>query len=520
MVALIYSFAETKVPPQFMKYLPLVLLLATGLHANAQTAISSVNTTYLQATTGKTYTASGAPSSYNSGNSYTYIYGNQSGTTRNDMQINGFFTGSTAYAYTTVSGSYVKIRRANNPVVSGIRNLKFEEGIVSGSTITVNNSYNDNMESFFYGNKTFNSGTDNLFCNQGDPNGNNNDIERLDVIFPSGYTPADNSKAGFALFERGATNAHDPVKLALILSLNGSGAPATYSTILSITSANYGADVVAGKDYVISRRDNATDSVLLMSTTANQPIGGVFFKFSDFGIAANTPIYGYSVIPTDFTGTSADLIDYTNTAHYPNNTNYNVSGGIDLVSVTGMAILSTTLPITITSFDATTGNNEVALDWKTAEEKDLRLTAVETSTNSSDWHSIGSVTPNGSNSYSFTDTKPAAGISYYRLKFIDIDGSFNYSATRIVRMDGHTGNNNMIIAPNPATGNTHILLAAKAGSNATLTIYNAAGQLVQHSSIAGLQQVDLDLDACMPGLYFISVQDNDNIVYTGNLVKQ
>ncbi len=493
----------------------------TATKAFSQTAITSANTTYVQATTGKSYTENGAPSSGYAEDSYHYKYGNQSGTTSNNLQINGFNAGGVNYSYNAVAGAYVKMRRVNNAVVSGVRNLKFEEGTVINNNIKVAGGYNDDMESFFSGNKNFNSGTDNLFGNQGDDNGNNNNIERLDVIFPGGYTPTDNTKAGFALFERGATNAHDGVKLALILTVNATGMPTSYSNIITITSSNYGTtDVVAGKDYIIDRRDNATENFLKISTTTNQPVGGVFFKYSEFGITAGTRVYGYSVIPNDFTGTPADIADYTNAAHYPTNTSSNTgAGGIDLVSVTGMVISSVTLPLTLLSFDATADNRQVVLDWKTADEKDVRTMEIEKSSNSADWNTTGNVTPNGSSYYSFTDDKPAAGINYYRLKFIDLDGSFTYSPTRIVRMDSRQ-DATITLAPNPATDHTSILLSSVLNNSGTVTVFNAAGQQVQHINATGQQKIDLDLGSYTPGIYYIVVADGSNIIYKGKLVKQ
>lgn len=327
------------------KLLQIFVLMALAImviciNAKSQTAVTAATTSYITANSGTTYTANGALGSPVTAIAYTYNYGNVSGTANNDKQVINFTAGGTVFTFLPISGQTVKMRRVNNAVVSGIRNLKFDEGNVTGNTINVAGSYDDDMEHFFIGNQGFNSGTDNLFANQGDGNGNNNNIERVDVIYSTGLTATDNSKVGFAIFERGTTTAHDPVKVALILGVDVAGNPTAYSSILSITSATYGTtDVVPSLNYIISRRDNATEPNLRMSTTTNQAIGGVFFKFSDFGIANNTRVYGYSVIPNDFTGTtSAQIINYTDSVLYPKNTSSATgAGGIDLVSFTGIA---------------------------------------------------------------------------------------------------------------------------------------------------------------------------------------
>ena len=69
----------------------------------------------------------------------------------------------------------------------------------------------------------------------------------------------------------------------------------------------------------------------------NQGIGGVAFRFSDFGIADGTTIYGYSLMANDFNSTSgADVVNYNNAARYPTNTSETI-GGLDILAVLGIA---------------------------------------------------------------------------------------------------------------------------------------------------------------------------------------
>lgn len=319
--------------------MPLVVCLLFSINAvYSQVAVTATNTTYLTATSGSSYSATGAPLSPIAGNTYTYNYGALSGNTNNSRQLNSFTAGGNNFSFISIPGQFVRIRRVNNAQVTGTRSLRYSEGTIAGNTVNINNEYNDDMEVFFNGNTNFNSGSDNLFANQGDGNGNNNNIERLDVIFPNGMSATDNSRLGFCIFERGDVNAHDPIKVAIILSVNAAGTPTTYSNIINITAANYGtANPVANSEYVIMRRDVASETVMKASTTSTQGVGGVFIRLSDFGLANNTMIYGYSIIPNDFTGsTSADIVNYTNATLYPTTTSGATgSGGIDLVSSTG-----------------------------------------------------------------------------------------------------------------------------------------------------------------------------------------
>ena len=344
----------------------LLLCIAAG-NAYGQTAITAVNSSYLTSTNGLSYSATGAAGSPLAGNTYLYKYGNLSGTASNNLQLNNFTAGGNVYRFAAIPNQFVKIRRVNNAVVTGIRNLRYSEGNIAGSTLNIAPDYNDSMEVFFNGNTAFNSGSDNLFANQGDGNGNNNNIERLDVIFPNGVSASDNTKLGFSIFERGDVNAHDPVKVAVILSVDASGNPTGYSGIISLTAAGFGTvNPVAALNYVIFRRDTAVENRLKISTTVNQGIGGVFIKLSDFGIANNTTFYGYSVIPNDFTGsTSAQILNYTNAALYPvNSSSATGSGGIDLVSATGAFLSGSVLNNSIsgTVFNDVNGLSNSLLD--------------------------------------------------------------------------------------------------------------------------------------------------------------
>ncbi len=240
------------------------------------------------------------------------------------------------------ANSIVKIRRVNNGIVSGKRSLLWlEKNIVAGGSankIAVLPQYNDNMELVFDGN-SLNQGTDNLFANQGDGNGNNNNIERLDVIFAGGVISTYNNKVGFALFERGADNEHDPFVIAAITSIDQNGNPTAYGKPLRINSGNWGNIPSSAVDYYVARRDPLTELNLRMSTSGKQNIGGVFITLKDLGIATGVKIYGYSVMGYDLPScaTAADLVDYTNSTYFPTNTSSATSqGGIDLIALTGV----------------------------------------------------------------------------------------------------------------------------------------------------------------------------------------
>ncbi len=95
------------------------------------------------------------------------------------------------------------------------------------------------------------------------------------------------------------------------------------------------------------------------------------------------------------------------------------------------------VPVELVSFSANVSNNSVTLNWITATELNNsgfeieRSSHTERSRSMSDWEIIGFVQGNGTtletHSYSFVDGNISNGKYSYRLKQIDLDGTFKYS---------------------------------------------------------------------------------------------
>ena len=114
-----------------------------------------------------------------------------------------------------------------------------------------------------------------------------------------------------------------------------------------------------------------------------------------------------------------------------------------------------TLPITLLSFDAEKQVNSVLLNWVTVSEINNDYFTIEKSTNGIDFISVGTVKGSGNstekNEYSLVDAKPYNGVSYYRLKQTDYNGSFTYSDIRVVEFKGKSSSDSKIY-PNPSKG--------------------------------------------------------------------
>jgi hypothetical protein len=186
-------------------------------------------------------------------------------------------------------------------------------------------------------------GSDNTFSNgTGEASGN---IERLDFLFnSSGITSS--MQTSFAVFDRGLATEHDYVKIAVITGWDSvTNRPTAYGgTLVNITTAHYGTTNPIGDfDYNLFRYDNGDNLGSPYwnsnSETGTQGIGGVVISMADLGIATGTTIYGYSLMGYDVTagGNMANLVDWTNTSYYADDTTGSTgTGGIDLSAVNGV----------------------------------------------------------------------------------------------------------------------------------------------------------------------------------------
>lgn len=317
-------------------------LAVAALQAHGQLSISGINSVYSAAASGTTYTALGAPGSTLAANTYTYRFGTASGTTNNILNILSFQAGANTYCYRNQPNALVKIRRNNNAEVTGMRQLLWFEAtsVPPATTINLSQPYQPNMEVAFNGAKGLNAGTDNIFCNTGDVNGNNNNIERFDYIIPTGNVIGIAAEEGFTVMDRGVLGAHDKFCVAVITAIDGSNNPTAYTnTVLRINASHFGSvNPITSIETNVMRLDGAEANLKIsINTPPTQGIGGVFVSYADLGLTAGQTVYGYSIVGNDFpvSGVGSDLVNWSNTTFFPTNTVAD-DGGLDMIAVSGI----------------------------------------------------------------------------------------------------------------------------------------------------------------------------------------
>ncbi|MEM7103521.1 MAG: T9SS type A sorting domain-containing protein [Bacteroidota bacterium] len=161
------------------------------------------------------------------------------------------------------------------------------------------------------------------------------------------------------------------------------------------------------------------------------------------------------------------------------------------------------LPIELVSFTARQVGMSNILNWEVAAETEYDHFEMERSGNGSAWESIGKVDPvNDLVYFEFVDSSPLPGISYYRLREVEVDESFEYS--EIVSVTRKKLEQIISIFPNPASQLVSIRKEGPPGSF-SINVYNLSGGLVKDKAIVSGNQADLRIDDISPGLYLIEV---------------
>jgi len=187
--------------------------------------------------------------------------------------------------------------------------------------------------------------------------------------------------------------------------------------------------------------------------------------------------------------------------------------------VTGLEIIidyDAIVPVELTSFTASVNESEVVLSWTTATEVNNSGFNVERNSGNG-FETLGFVpgfgTTTESRSYSFTDADLHAGRYIYRLKQVDLDGSFEYSdeiAVEVITpLEFALGQN----YPNPFNPSTVIEFSLPEDVNdVQLTIYDALGQkvaqLVNTSLQAGRYSYQWDARNVSTGMYIYELRTN------------
>lgn len=196
--------------------------------------------------------------------------------------------------------------------------------------------------------------------------------------------------------------------------------------------------------------------------------------------------------------------------------------GYSISSQTSLATLrlhstdpgSSSLPVELLSLEAQRINDHILVEWATASELNNSGFEVLRSTDGENFENIAWVDGNGTSSdiniYTFKDYNSLPNIQYYyRLKQIDFNGQYEYSAIVSAAFEGKDSNLSISLAPNPSLYETTLTVHSSEKGTAVLKIFNALGKLVANSQIriqAEVGQFLIQTKHLEEGVYFLSLE--------------
>lgn len=174
------------------------------------------------------------------------------------------------------------------------------------------------------------------------------------------------------------------------------------------------------------------------------------------------------------------------------------------------------LPVELTGFSASVKDNNIMLSWTTATEQNNKGFEIERSIDNKTFSSVGFVPGSGTTTinrkYSYIDPVSASGNYYYRLKQIDMDGSFTYSPVINIAVelpDNYSLSQNY---PNPFNPYTSIQYKIPEAGLVTLKVFDILGNeiktLVNENQESGVYTVVLDLSSFSSGTYIYELKVN------------
>lgn len=165
---------------------------------------------------------------------------------------------------------------------------------------------------------------------------------------------------------------------------------------------------------------------------------------------------------------------------------------------------TTVLPVKLVSFTAAQNASTVKLVWEVSAEINVEKYDVLQSSDGVNFNTIGNVNATGAQLYVYTDESPIAGVSYYRLRAVDIDGKISLSDIRKISFGS---NSRVSVYPNPASNRVTLSITGELLNKAiTMKLIAADGKVVLQSNIARTASTEmLDVSKVAAGSYILII---------------
>lgn len=173
------------------------------------------------------------------------------------------------------------------------------------------------------------------------------------------------------------------------------------------------------------------------------------------------------------------------------------------------------LPVELVAFTGAISSSGALLNWKTASELNNAWFEIERSEDGTFFQLIqqlpGRGTVNSETSYQYLDKQPLEGLNYYRLRQIDLDGSYTFSRT--IALTFEPGAHWAVTVMNPVTNQLFVWVDNNEKSSiGKVEIYNLAGKLLLSNKLEqNAHFFEINVSHLIPNEYLLLVSNGPNV---------
>ncbi|MEX1132942.1 MAG: T9SS type A sorting domain-containing protein [Flavobacteriales bacterium] len=201
--------------------------------------------------------------------------------------------------------------------------------------------------------------------------------------------------------------------------------------------------------------------------------------------------------------------------HHLNGGSYSVLWDVTPTVIGTDVMNCTILPVELLTFDAKAQPAHVDVLWSTASERNSSHFMVQRSADGDNFLDIGRVAAAGNSvqtlDYGFMDEAPLEGLSYYRLKQVDVDGTSKLS--EVVTVVYGPGQRGLELYPNPAVERVRVLFDMMKEGVVRWRITDASGRTADQGTTGGTKGrngFDIELNKLEAGTYLLQLYDAQN----------
>ena len=197
----------------------------------------------------------------------------------------------------------------------------------------------------------------------------------------------------------------------------------------------------------------------------------------------------------------------------------NADGKWGLFEVSSDFTVTGALPLQLISFTGRKEKDIVKLQWQTENEINTHYFIVQRSANGFDFADLGNVAAFntiGQHNYNFNDVNPLQQTGFYRLKQVDLNGTFTIS--NVVKINDTDRKYELRLYPNP-TVNKLTIDWNGSGKNIIVKIIDSKGAMLDTKTIAGTSIITVNVTSLAKGIYYIELNDGE-ILKRSSFIKQ